>query len=223
MSMAARRRGVLAMSRGPTIDDYVTDGVVLWYDGIENTRSGHNSKSSYWHDLSGGGRDYPYNSKNVVSSLCCEFNGRGGVVVGGGPGTAFAGNCKFVEIVIDIRNANVAQTVMSIGNIAGTTYIKSSSVCFFGNKNSRSVPALDGVHYYNSLLYRDNAIVPHSTAADSFTHATFLNAGHLFCYNNATDYPLYGRLYAFRVHNRILTDDEILNNYLVDKVRFGIK
>lgn len=36
---------------------YVTDGIVLHYDGVLNTKMGHNANSSVWNDLSGNEND----------------------------------------------------------------------------------------------------------------------------------------------------------------------
>lgn len=38
-------------------DGYVTDGLVLYYDAINNTGSGHSSSTTTWKDLSGNGND----------------------------------------------------------------------------------------------------------------------------------------------------------------------
>ena len=39
----------------------------------------------------------------------------------------------------------------------------------------------------------------------------------------ANGWRLKGKIYSIRVYNRALTQDEINHNYMVDKVRFGIK
>ena len=33
---------------------YVRDGLVAWYDGVENTRDGQDTESVVWHDKAGG-------------------------------------------------------------------------------------------------------------------------------------------------------------------------
>jgi hypothetical protein len=37
---------------------YVQDGLVLWLDGIDNTRNGHDPNATEWEDLSGNGFDF---------------------------------------------------------------------------------------------------------------------------------------------------------------------
>ena len=43
---------------------YIKDGLVLWLDGIQNSRSGHNSALTKWEDLSGNKYDFtPFDSR----------------------------------------------------------------------------------------------------------------------------------------------------------------
>ena len=39
------------------LNEYVVDGLELWFDGAKNTRSGHSSALSAWEDLSGNNHD----------------------------------------------------------------------------------------------------------------------------------------------------------------------
>lgn len=48
-----RRRSLLGISSA----EYVKDSLTLWYDGIRNTRQGHNPNAIAWEDLSGNNID----------------------------------------------------------------------------------------------------------------------------------------------------------------------
>ena len=48
-------------------EGYVTDGLQLWYDGIQNTRNGHDDEPEYWEDLSGNEND-AYIDSNLIDS-----------------------------------------------------------------------------------------------------------------------------------------------------------
>lgn len=48
-----RRRSLLGISSA----EYVKDSLTLWYDGIQNTRQGHNPNAIAWEDLSGNNID----------------------------------------------------------------------------------------------------------------------------------------------------------------------
>lgn len=47
------RRSLLGISSA----EYIKDGLTLWYDGIQNTRQGHNPNAITWEDLSGNNID----------------------------------------------------------------------------------------------------------------------------------------------------------------------
>lgn len=42
---------LLCLKKKYTIDDYVQNGLIRHYDGIQNTRSGHSNSTTMWHDL----------------------------------------------------------------------------------------------------------------------------------------------------------------------------
>ena len=41
----------------PSTDDYIKDGLILYYDAINNTGNGHDANATVWKDLSGNGND----------------------------------------------------------------------------------------------------------------------------------------------------------------------
>ncbi len=55
-------------------DDYIKDGMQVWYDAINNTGSGHSSSTTTWYDLSGNGRDGKMTDVTMGSNYA-EFNG----------------------------------------------------------------------------------------------------------------------------------------------------
>ena len=44
-------------SKNKTIS-YVTDGLILYYDAVNNTGNGHSNTETTWKDLSGNGNDF---------------------------------------------------------------------------------------------------------------------------------------------------------------------
>ena len=61
---------------GTTTDEpqYVTDGLVLHYDAINNTGEGHNSSTTTWKDLSGNGNDGTLSTSPTTSNFYWEDN-----------------------------------------------------------------------------------------------------------------------------------------------------
>ncbi|MBR0350899.1 MAG: type II secretion system protein [Clostridia bacterium] len=46
-------------------DEIIKDGLLVWYDGENNTGSGHSSTTTVWKDLSGNGRDGVMNNTTI--------------------------------------------------------------------------------------------------------------------------------------------------------------
>ena len=61
MMIAARNSFLMGGgSSTPTARDYVQDGLIAMWDGIENAGWGvHDAAATVWKDLSGGGNDVP--------------------------------------------------------------------------------------------------------------------------------------------------------------------
>lgn len=60
----------------PSASSYVEDGLVLWLDGINNTRSGHDASASGWEDLSGSGFDFvPYSTGKMPTINSDHYTG----------------------------------------------------------------------------------------------------------------------------------------------------
>lgn len=230
MDLMMRRREMLKIAGGsaPSINDYVTNGIILWYDGIQNTPNGHDSTSQYWYDLSGNDVHYAYSSSNIISSKYCDIDGTAGQWVSSASSNVsdnINGHVAFVEIVIDPdETGETTQCLFPYGNVVGTTWIKTNAIGFQGNSNSKSLSLSSGVHYYNSELYKDGTIQTNANVSSSWSTAYFTLSGarRIFSYSNATNYAAKCNIYAFRVYNRVLTASEIQKNWLTDKARFGI-
>lgn len=204
----------------PSINDYISDGIKLWFDGIENTRSGHDSAATKWEDLSGNSRDADYSSGAIVADNYCSPNGEG-FSIANISSSDIPNDFVFVEIVLDPNGTgSTTQMILPWGNAKRTTYIKTDAVCFWPKNASGSLSMLSGVHYYNSELFLDGAIVPNANVSGSW--GSSYNS-RIFSYSNLSSYPAQGiKVYALRCYNRVLTASEIQNNWLIDKARFGI-
>ena len=54
-------------------DDYIKGGLILRYDGIQNTRSGNNPNATVWEDLSGNDNDVSLGLSNSFDNNSCVF------------------------------------------------------------------------------------------------------------------------------------------------------
>lgn len=222
-----RRRSMMKLppgggGGGGSIDDYVKNGLILWLDGIYNTSSGHSSSLNTWEDLSGNGYGYVLDSSNTWGDSYLQTNGKGGQRQQAFSRTDI--DCihagATIELVIDSDNISTGYgCILPLNNYVGTVYRKNSDLCFSANSLAKkSLTMLSGIHYYNSSLWRDGVAQSNGNEFDSWGSAS----NFFFCYTGPGSYSFLGKVYALRIYNRLLTDDELLQNWNTDKARFGI-
>ena len=167
--------------------DYITDGLILWLDGIKNTSGGHNSSASQWEDLSGNGHNYIYNTSNTIGVDHMTTNSKGGYIA-----TPFSdaevalmkASTRTVELVIGITNTAQSSCILPLGNASySLTYLKSSGVISMNTYRGGSMPLSAGVHYYNSSYWVDG--VQQTPSSEYDTWGT-IKKNLLFCYQHET-------------------------------------
>lgn len=221
MRLIDRRRAL--MGQVQAVDPfslYVTNGLVLWLDGIKNTASGHDASATYWEDLSGNGHDYGYNANNIIYDKYLDVNGAGGylrnALTQSERSAIIAGT---VEIVYDAANTGTnALMVLPLGNVKNTISRKNGSMLFRGSGSNLSIGILTGVHTYCSEMYRDGEAASNTNVSISWNNSA---GDRLFMFWDGS-YQFKGHVYALRVYDRILTESEIIQNFKVDKIRFEI-
>ena len=202
--------------------DYVQDGLVLLLDGIHNIRGGHSTNTNVWEDLSGN--NYDVTMKNITIN---ENN----MYFSGGSSIMYSSNnidAVSVEMVLELEESSQGdQYIASFGSLykilAWSPEVKGFSLGHgkkrylvenLYKKNSISVQYNPDVMYLNSKKLELNV---EKTTWMNEPKYPFMISGY------STGYRLKGKIYSIRVYNRALTQDEINHNYMVDKVRFGIK
>lgn len=217
-----RREMILSSVGGDDISGYVKDGLIVFWDGIYNTANGHDDSSALWEDLSGNGHHATYNRANLIGDKYLQTNGRGlqYVALSGSEKTAY--RTGMTEIVIEPDSISAVSGILTwAGNTSGngSVYLSKSSVCFNANSSpKKSVACIAGRHYYNSELWVDGAPATPTNKTDSWGNVT----SYLASYASASAYPFSGKVYALRAYNRVLTNNEILQNWREDQRRFGI-
>ena len=240
-----------------TEDDYVKDGLILLYDGINNTGNGHSTTTRIWKDLTGNGND------GQISEDSFSYSGNGWK---NGKGFTF-------ENDIGINTANILQK---------TTFsnIDSFTVQVKGTFNKNTVTTTNEVYTrilstfgnYTSVYQGITGVdLTYSTADQDMT--SFCSNGNIYsAYNTSlgtkqissvnivwdrntkklkyyvdNDKPIVVNITRFdnvaltkigldfnriadnsgvyvynsiKVYNRALSEEEIKQNYLIDKARF---
>jgi len=229
VSLMQRRREMLkAASSGGGGDDvsgYVSDGILLWFDGICNTAGGHNAASAKWEDLSGNGHHATYNANNIVGDNYLDTNGYGLSYTGfTTEEKSLYESSGTLELVIDPDSLTGNEAVfMPSGNTdsrMGQCYTH-VGILKVGYWKYKGITMLSGAHYYSfPNLWRDGIVQQSSGSKQSWSYV----AKFIFAYGNGNtpSYPFHGKVYALRAYGRALTDDEMMQNWLEDKRRFGI-
>ena len=226
------RNALMAGKRTPTAKDYVQDGLLALWDGIENAGWGtHDVNATAWKDLSGNNNDLVLQNGAHFDALSLISADRNKITAKLSPDAFLAYNtievCGFWDAQ---RNA-------------------SALICF-GNSihNARMLTAqADRIQVYSGTY--DYPIPSELASARNTWSATYQTgaeskpyvAGVLvqttprtnnwnypnrpFGLSGASNYQTYnfvGNYYCVRLYSRALTADEIARNYAIDKARFGL-
>ena len=232
---------------------YIKTGLILRYDGIQNTRDGNNESSTVWEDLSGKNNDGIFvNSNNntiTYKENGYEFTKNSDYIETTNKlGLATDPNIT-VEVVYKWYGFQDSQTLagfFTTSNFNNTNgyslvgYIRSDNDLAMASVNARvsagiattntirnvSFVKKTGTFNTNNLIIYNNSekatiISSANTATMNLQDATMqIGRGWQHDEENRT---LNGIIYAVRVYNRVLTEEEIKYNYEIDKARFGIK
>lgn len=250
--MEAVRNGAWAKSGGvvPPARDYVQDGLVAMWDGIENAGwDQHDGSSSIWKNLVDDTRDlhfvhgstgYSWTKNSLLlnknnpsnQNLTIEEN----VIVDPLIGS--------IEIVFNYHGENDSQPglPLSIGKEGGSYGSVRSIFQLYKD------PSYGDRFQLNSNTQQGVAFVRNTkTSLSAIINTTKSNYQILKLYENAIDTPLVslsgyftankyvnmnGRferyyvcdcdLHCLRIYNRNISEDEVAANYAIDKARFGL-
>ena len=112
-----------------SMNEYVVDGLELWFDGAKNTRIGHSSVLSVWEDLSGNNHDIRCVGNTTATSVKTAQCGHDYVVFDGS--TMFYNNDNIaslrtfnngtLEIVFEQETSDTSQSIITTYTNTKTT------------------------------------------------------------------------------------------------------
>lgn len=214
--------------------NYVKDGMVLHFDGINNAGTGHSDSATMWKDSSGNGHD------GIISGL--EF-------------FAWEPKALYSQVTAANLNANVNSS-LNLNGSPRTYYftisdVATTSAVTLGDTTGTATN--DGIFVYNTYTEKRVTAAGRTRILYAFTgepiknYAIAIDMDYFKLYVNGELYQsianldglngstlrLFGgksptqssksmKMYNFIAYNRALTDTEIQQNYNVDKDRFGI-
>ena len=223
-------------------EEYIKDGLQLWIDGINNTRTGHQEAKLYTlYDLSGNNYDFGLLNGTPVTpeEKCVPFNGDAVYRCTNTVLQELLLNLKerTIEIVCSISDINTdAKTIFlggksgALNNGVGMWYSHTrGGMAISGNSNCFTIKDVTNPHTYcviynttsinSSQFYQDNVVCTKTTGGTMASSDVLVGGRN---YNGTSSYRFFGKIYCIRVYDRQLTAAEIVHNRNVDKERFGI-
>lgn len=239
------------------LDGYIRDGLILYYDGINNTREGNNLNATKWEDLSGNNNDGIFvNPNNTITYM--------------GNGYEFTNNDDYIETINNLGVSSAPDITLefvhkSYGVKEDSNTTNACGLFTYGSATGGSSDIgkiltgnvtypLSTFSVINNLIkcniQDDNNVVRNivfTTAGSTFPNDNtkiYQNGEKLEIYQktgnisinlqdstlqigrewqyNQQENSLNGIIYAVRVYDRVLTEEEIRQNYEIDKLRFNI-
>lgn len=217
----------------PTAADYIQDGLVCLFDGIENVGWGqHDSESLEWVDLAGG---------LVIPTLGFDDKSATMGIVA----------VTDEELLSVLESPNVTVEFLTVFGVAPYSsrignLVLDPVAMYWGFANYRW-GTLENRNTGFRYLYGTARFLPFPyTADDIWTVRWTMTRNGKTCrvyYDNGTDWARVSytitepsesatalrfrrsgnpQVYALRIYGRTLTEDEVGYNYIVDKIRFGL-
>ena len=238
--MLGARAGAWAKIGGvvPTARDYVQDGLVAMWDGIENAGLGvHDPNATTWKDLSGNGHDLLLNGTASFGADHAELDKRGFFYKITDISPFFAKTELTAQVVSTKIGNEDNRGLYSIGENKRLLWIWNSF-----QQGDKTMTFSKFVYSYNVGTTYPN-IARDAKTSFTITHAngvanTFVNKtadstvsvsplsvsgtdritiGKIGNFGNFN-----GNIYCVRHYSRALTAEEIAHNYAIDKARFNL-
>ena len=229
--MLSARTGAWAKS-GYTARNYVQDGLIAMWDGIENAGWGvHDPNATIWKDLAGSGYDFQIPSAGVEIKKDCIRKSIGASISTILPETS---RPEFsVEIVINIINVGLESGIIWAANpswVGGFLFYRSSQhfqfyypwkiIINLNYSDNIGIKKSWSINWKPSAqnLFCDNSIL--ASTKDKIDNRNILSRWFLGEYNGNNHSEV--EYYCVRLYSRALTADEIAHNYEIDKARFNL-
>ena len=216
---------------------YIKNGLALQYDAINNTGSGHDNITITWKDLSGNNNDGALTNMDInsVTSNWAEnyisFNGQNNYILV--PSSdSINSNAYTIEMVFNqeaVINEDKSVLIAKAGEY--TIELNADNTISYGigsnNEYYKTMQIINlnkiyyiAVTYENNLqkIYVNGELIGQSTVDGTVSQTQ----ADLTIGANNTSYPFKGKIYATRIYNRSLTENEILQNFNIDKQKYVI-
>ena len=224
-----------------TINGYISDGLVLWYDGINNNGNSNNISNysaTTWKNLANSSYSGTLKNSPTWYNNYLSFNGTNNWV-----SIAQMNYSTTTQEVVTKKASGTGSNEYIVGNQQnmgnGILYSKDGYIMsdYYINGSFRNINApytLNKINS-NSVSYDENNLNTYSngTIANSLSISGTISAptGNTLMalgvnpYGSTYDAGTFfkGNIYSVRIYNRALTKEEIAHNYNYDKQRFNLE
>ena len=207
----------------PTARDYIQDGLVAMWDGIENAGWGvHDSTATVWKDLVGDNDITIVGGAFGNDALICngtQYGGHNDNVV----------NAVQIELVANTKQQKRRCWIASTGQSLSSKYSGfvgwyDRGLCFGLYDTARSLTFGTAISYSfavnSNRTFENNALVATESGKSDLTPQAA--RGICVVVGGQKNNPLKCDIYSFRLYSRALTAEEIQHNYKIDKERFNL-
>ncbi len=222
-------------ARDLMLGDYVQKGLMLHYDAVKNTKNGHDKNATEWYDLSGNGRNGTLHEA-IWTEDGLYFDGINDWV---GIGQMDYENIT-IEAVVKYNKIAEGETYI-VGNCQGGGYglvvwntknaiisnINNEYDAAYGSNSQSNVKySISGKYNQKEIALFENGKKDSKEKIGKITKTannTIMALGANPTGNEVNDAYLNGTIYSVRIYNRALTDDEVMQNYKIDKMLYGVE
>lgn len=230
--MLIARRNLMAGGGTPTAKDYVQDGLIAMWDGIENAGWGqHDPNATVWKDLAGS-HDFVLPSAFSIGDDCVVFTKTQGEVQSWGI-------AKNDILTIEVCGKKTSTVVGFAFKFNGDyvaermfAYLQTNNrgFQFVSSGNTMNRPAHDAKWTASATFEMAESSLTelvetfyngYSSPMNAGT-SSWAKAGAYIGYYNGDTYAFVGEMYSVRLYSRALLASEIAANYAIDKARFNL-
>lgn len=218
-------------------DEYVSEGMILHYDAINNTGNGHSSTTTTWKDLSGNGNDATVtggrwinnslefttsNTTNGVktnSNFSINYNNTFNIVFKytGGNG---------IDPLFGARQISTGNEGFMIWNWSDSNnYLGLDTKGSFTRRILKDGKLETGKYYDLTVTFSENTakLYLNGTLENTITFTTgTVNSFPLTVFSAGGTQNSLGNIYSVKIYNRALSDNEVLQNYNIDRTKYDI-
>lgn len=236
---------ILEDKKNNNTSSYVQEGLVAFYDAVNNAGNGHSNTTKIWRDLSGNGHDAIYKGTGDVTwtDKAYDFINPGSVdsaeknYFETENAVSLADGARTIEIVCSIEEDGV-KNLVGMGDTSANNALCDVMYNSGVNINARGNSIDEGINkafekgktYITTIEYDNtNHKISYYTNLQSKTDVDFsiLNTTYSTLTigigkNTGNNTNKRFKIQALRIYDRVLTLEEREQNYQLDKVKYGI-